>query len=244
MNRATFSLIVWPEILPKIWPVSALVSHLAASYSIFNLRILNDGLVDKVIRWIMRGLSHTGIVHQAILWVVGNGRKSRHDAGSPMKMKRKLFSKSLYNLTSRWVHGGRKESSTVPRAFFESGDVASQPQIPLSERPATFVTSFALIKKWYGQAEGKLAEVGNSLAEDGGPLRKELHTELDWLVEDAIGQMKLCSQEDEDVWEPAKWDQIASELCGTDGDNKVGQVKLRISLLQLGTFIIMVTDSF
>ncbi len=85
------------------------------------------------------------------------------------------------------------------------------------------------------RAEGNLAEVGNSLAEDGGPLRKELHTELDWLMEDAIGLMKLCSQEDDDIWKPAKWDQIASELSGADVDDQVGQVKLRISLLQLGT---------
>lgn len=183
----------------------------------------------------MRGLSHTGIVHKAILWVVGNGRKSRHDAGILIKMKHKIFSKSLYNSAPRWVYGDRKGSSEVPRAFFESGAVDSQPQIPLSERPATFVTSFSLIQKWYGQAEGNLAEVGNSLAEDGGPLRKELHTELDWLMEDAIGLMKLCSQEDDDIWKPAKWDQIASELSGADVDDQVGQVKLRISLLQLGT---------
>lgn len=141
----------------------------------------------------------------------------------------------MYDLRLQWVHSRWKGSSALPRAFLGSEAVASQPQIPLSERPATIITSFSMIKKWYGQAEERLAEVGNSLAEDGGPLRKELHTELDWLVEDAIGQMKMCTQESEE-WKPAKWDQISSELSGADTDDHVRQVKLRISLLQLGTF--------
>lgn len=176
------------------------------------------------------------ITHRAILWVVGNGRKSRHDARIPRKITQVYFSESMHISRLRWVHSGWKGSSALPRAFFESGAVASQPQIPLSERPSTFITSFSMIKKWYGQAEERLAEVGNSLAEDGGPLRKELHTELDWLVEDAIGQMKLSSQKNEE-WEPAKWDKISSALCGTDVGDQVGQVKLRIPLLQLGTIL-------
>ena len=137
----------------------------------------------------------------------------------------------LYSISSnirRRFHDGRP---SLPRALQQHDEQgrASNPQIPLCERPATHVTSLKSLLTSYEEMEKNLIAVGNSLSADGGPTQEELLTELEWLMEDAVG---LCLGAD-DAWDPIEWKDV--EVM--DGRKHNISLKLRIPLLQLRTLL-------
>lgn len=115
--------------------------------------------------------------------------------------------------------GGQRCSSRL-QSFKESpfGTLTSHthPRVPLCERPATWTSTKAEVSSWYQEALDRLSDIGDSLNTDGGPLRDELDTELQWMMEDAV----------------VGWNEKghASSFEGTQE-----LVKMRISLHELGT---------
>jgi hypothetical protein len=93
------------------------------------------------------------------------------------------------------------------------------PQIPLSERPSKWSSPSVDVCSWYLEALNRLAEVGDSLSEDGGPVRNELEVELEWLMEDAVVGWKEMNESNS-----------ISSAGGTPGD-----VQLRMPLMEIRT---------
>ena len=129
----------------------------------------------------------------------------------------------LHSRRCRPTHG-----SLLPRAV-ESGEVApSYPKIHLCERMPSHVVASAAVLAWRKEAVDRIADIGNSLSKDGGPTQEELHIELEWLMEDVVGQ----ARDDGSEWLPVKWKDVVATM--SMGETSI-PLKLRLSLSQLHT---------
>lgn len=91
---------------------------------------------------------------------------------------------SLYRRLSLW-----RTQSCDPEEFhidIPVEDPSRQPRLPLCERPAVWTSTQEDVCSWYREALDTLCVVGDSLHVDGGPLRKDLELELQWVMEDAV----------------------------------------------------------
>lgn len=123
-----------------------------------------------------------------------------------------------YSSTSRRFSWRIQREPDIPGIALRS---SLNPQIPLSERPATWTSTEAELCSWHTEALNRLRDVGDSLSVDGGPSRDDLELELQWIMEDAVVGWK---------------DNVLSGIA--KGEELV---RLRISLHDLGTFLVWIS---
>ena len=130
----------------------------------------------------------------------------------------------------------------LPRAVESIEEASSHPKIPLCERNPSHIVSRSALLEWHRQAIDKIDEVGNSLSEDGGPELEELHVELEWLMEDAVGEAAPIDSNASGLteWISISWKDVArgrGVMEGSTSSTSDTLLKLRLSLNQLRTYL-------
>jgi hypothetical protein len=96
--------------------------------------------------------------------------------------------------------------------------------VPLCERPAAHPVELAALLAWHQAALRGVAEVGDAWArQDDGPTREDLATELQWLLDDAVGGEQ---RDGGAAPRPASWKALARE----GGEGRQGAAERHILL--------------
>lgn len=124
-------------------------------------------------------------------------------------------------------------SSSLPGQHNEPP--VSVPKIPLCERPPAHSTQLTSLLAWRERAAQRATLAGTKWAATGeadAPSVEDLHTELSWLLDDAVAGVVDSSSA---AWQQKTWREVERAEAGSAAVVGAAEIYLRESLEELGT---------